>query len=51
MDAVVKVSNEIEKTFKMKEIMSIVFLDIEKYEAMWRKGLLIKLNKMGIRGI
>jgi len=25
MDAVVKVSNEIEKTFKMKEIMSIVF--------------------------
>lgn len=51
MDAVVKVSNEIEKTFKMKEIMSIVFFDIEKaYDSMWREGLLIKMNKMGIRG-
>ena len=51
MDAVVKVSNEIEKTFKMKEIMAIVFYDIEKaYDSMWREGLLIKLNNMGVRG-
>ncbi len=30
MDAVVKVSNEIEKTFKMKQLMNIVLFDIEK---------------------
>ena len=51
MDAIVKVSNEMEKTFKMKELMTIVFFDIEKaYDSMWREGLLIKMNKMGIRG-
>ena len=51
MDAVVKVSNDIEKTFKMKETMAIVFYDIEKaYDSMWREGLLIKLNRMGVRG-
>ncbi len=51
MDAVVKVSNEIEKTFKMKQLMNIVFFDIEKaYDSMWKEGLLIKLNKIGIRG-
>ena len=47
----VKVSNEMDKTFKMKELMIIVFFDIEKaYDSMWREELLIKLNKMGIRG-
>ncbi len=31
--------------------MNIVFFDIEKaYDSMWREGLLIKLNKIGIRG-
>ena len=36
---------------KMKELMTIVFFDIEKaYDSMWREGLLIKMNKMGIRG-
>ena len=51
MDAIVKVSNEMEKTFKMKELMNIVFFDIEKaYDSMWKEGLLIKMNKMGIRG-
>ena len=35
----------------MKEIMAIVFYDIEKaYDSMWREGLLIKLNNMGVRG-
>ena len=47
----VKVSNEMDTTFKMKELMIIVFFDIEKaYDSMWREELLIKLNKMGIRG-
>ena len=40
-----------EKTFQMEELMTIAFFDIEKaYDSMWREGLLIKLNKMGIRG-
>ena len=30
MDTLVKVNNEIEKAFKMKELMVIVFFDIEK---------------------
>ena len=35
----------------MKEVMVAVFLDIEKaYDTMWRKGLLIKLRKIGIKG-
>ena len=50
-DALVKLSNEIEKTLIMKEVMVAVFLDIEKaYDTMWREGLLIKLDKMGISG-
>lgn len=51
MDAAVRVCNEIEKTSKMKENMAIVFFDIEKaYNSMWRDGLLIKINRIGIRG-
>lgn len=48
MDAVLKVNNEIEKMFKMKELLIIVFFDTERLMTMWREGLLIKLN--GIRG-
>ena len=52
MDAVVKVSNETENTFKMKELMTIVgYSLILAYDSMWREGLLIKLSKMGIRGL
>lgn len=51
IDAFVKVSNEIEKTFKMKQIMNIVLFDIEKaYDSMWREGSLIKLNKIVVKG-
>lgn len=50
-DALVKLSNEIEKTLVMKEVMVAVLLDTEKaYDTMWREGLLIKLDKMGISG-
>ena len=35
----------------MKEVMTIVYFDIEKaYDSMWREGLLIKIGKMGIGG-
>ena len=50
-DALVKLRNEIEKTLVMKDIMVAVSLDIENaYDTMWREGLLIKLDKMGISG-
>ena len=50
-DALVKLSNEIEKSLVMKEIMVAVFLDIEKaYDTMWSEGLLIKLENIGING-
>jgi len=39
--------NEIEKTFEMKEMAIVLIL---KEDSMWREGLLIKLNRMGIRG-
>ncbi len=45
-----KVSNEAEKTISMKEVMVIVYFDIEKaYDSMWREGLLIKLHNIGGR--
>lgn len=50
-DALIKVTNDIEKTLNMKEVMVIVFFDIEKaYDSMWREGPLIKMNKLGIGG-
>ena len=50
-DALVKVSNEAEKALSRKEVMVIVYFDIEKaYDSMWREGLLIKMQDMGIGG-
>ena len=50
-DALINISNEIEKTINMKEVMVIVFFDIEKaYDSMWREGLLIKMNKLKVGG-
>ncbi len=35
----------------MKEVMAIVFFGIEKaYDSIWREGLLITMNKLGIDG-
>ncbi len=46
-----KVSNEAGKAISMKEVMNIVFFDIEKaYDSMWREGLMIKMQRMGIGG-
>uniref|UniRef100_A0A8C2IDK7 ribonuclease H n=1 Tax=Cyprinus carpio TaxID=7962 RepID=A0A8C2IDK7_CYPCA len=50
-DALVLFENEANKAFVMKEYMIAVFFDIEKaYDTLWREGLLIKLNKIGIGG-
>ena len=38
-------------THHLKEVMSVVYFDIEKaYDTMWREGLLIKLRALGIEG-
>lgn len=51
MDALIKVSNEIEKAIRMKEVMVVVYFDIEKaYDTVWREGVLIKAANMGITG-
>lgn len=48
IDAVVKVNNEVGNTQKIKELMAVVYFDIEKaYDSTWKEGLLIKLSKMG----
>ncbi len=50
-NALIRVSNEVEKALIMKEMMMIVYFDIEKaYDSMWRDGLLIKLSRMGFGG-
>ncbi len=51
MDALIKVSNEVEKAVTMKKIMAVVYFDIEKaYDTVWREGLLIKASRIGIDG-
>ena len=50
-DASVKLSNEIEKSLVIKEVMVTFFLDIEKaYDTAWREGLLRQLENNGING-
>lgn len=45
------VSNEVEKPLVIKEVMATVFYYIEKaYDTMWREGLLIKIERLGIGG-
>ncbi len=51
-DALVRVSNEVEKALRMKELMIIVYFDIEKaHDSMWRDGLLIKISRMDFGGM
>ncbi|CAJ1057143.1 RNA-directed DNA polymerase from mobile element jockey [Xyrichtys novacula] len=51
MDAVVRLESEVRKAQANKESVVVVFFDIEKaYDMMWKEGLLIKLQGMGIGG-
>ena len=51
MDPVVCLEDAVRKAQVNKETVVAVFFDIEKaYDMMWTEGLLIKLNKMGVRG-
>lgn len=47
MDSIICLESEIRKAFINKE----VFFDMEKaYNMLWKEGLLVKLDKMGING-
>lgn len=51
IDSVIRMETEIRKAQVNKETVVAVFFDIEKaYDMMWKDGVLIKLNKMGIGG-
>ncbi len=51
MDALILFENDVKKALIMKEFLVAVFFDIEKaYDTLWREGLLVKLNKIGIGG-
>ncbi len=48
---VINLEDEIRKAQVNKETVGAVFFDVEKaYDMMWREGLLIKLNLMGVGG-
>lgn len=51
MDPIICLENEIRKAQVSKEAVLVILFDIEKaYDMLWKEGLLIKLNKMGIGG-
>lgn len=51
MDSVLCLESEIRKAQVNKEALVGVFFDVEKaYDMMWKEGLLIKLEKMEIKG-
>ncbi len=51
MDALILFEYDVKKALLMKAFLVAVFFDIEKaYDTLWREGLLIKLNKIGMGG-
>ncbi|XDV47667.1 hypothetical protein PO909_017241 [Leuciscus waleckii] len=51
MDSILSLEAEIRKAQVNKEILVGVFFDVEKaYDMLWKEGLLIKLDKMGVGG-
>lgn len=51
MDAVLCLESDIRKAQVAKEVLLGVFSDVEKaYDMIWKEGLLIKLDEMGIGG-
>lgn len=51
MDAVLCLKNEIRKARANKDLVNAVFFDVEKaHDVLWKEGLLIKLESMGIGG-
>lgn len=51
MDSVLCLENEIRKAQVKKEVVVGEFFNIEKaYDMLWKEGLLLKLDRMGIKG-
>ncbi len=51
VDSVICLEAEIRKAQVNKEVLVGVFFDVEKaYDMMWKEGLLIKLERMEIKG-
>ncbi|MGL5578150.1 MAG: RNA-directed DNA polymerase, partial [Fusobacteriaceae bacterium] len=51
MDSIVYLENEIRKAQIKKEVLVGVFFDVEKaYDMLWKEGLLMKLESLGING-
>ncbi len=51
MDSVINLETDIKKVFINRETVVAVFFDIEKaYDMLWKEGLLIKLDQIGIGG-
>ena len=49
MDLILHLESEIRKAQTNKEVVVAVFFNIEKaYDMLWKEGLLIKLNKLGV---
>lgn len=49
MDSVINLETDIRKAFINRETVVAVFFDIEKaYDMLWKEGLLIKLDQIGI---
>lgn len=49
LDALFRLETDVRKALAMKEVLVAVHFDIEKaYNIMWREGLLLKLQRMGI---
>ena len=51
MDQILRLVNEIEIAKKDNKMIGAVFLDLEKaYDTLWKKGLMIEVDKIGIGG-
>ncbi len=50
-DALLRLETDVKKALAMKEVLVAVYFDIEKaYDMMWREGVLLKLQRIGIVG-
>jgi len=51
MDSLISLESDIRKAQTNREVVIAVFFDVEKaYDMIWKEGLLIKLQQLGIGG-
>ncbi|GFN76050.1 reverse transcriptase [Plakobranchus ocellatus] len=52
LDQIVALENSVKAAKTNSRTVGAIFLDLEKaYDSMWREGLLMKLKKLGIKGL